>query len=98
MQTVELTLRNASGLHARPAALFIQAAAKFASKITVENLDRATRPVDAKSILMVLTIGVGRGQRVRVTADGPDEAEAIAALESAIRAGLGEPVGDDASE
>jgi phosphocarrier protein FPr len=68
------------------------------SKITVENLDRATRPVDAKSILMVLTIGVGRGQRVRVTADGPDEAEAIAALESAIRAGLGEPVGDDASE
>ena len=98
MQTVELTLRNASGLHARPAALFIQAAAKFTSKITVENLDRATRPVDAKSILMVLTIGVGRGQRVRVTADGPDEAEAIAALESAIRAGLGEPVGDDASE
>ena len=98
MQTVELTLRNASGLHARPAALFIQAAAKFASKITVENLDRATRPVDAKSILMVLTIGVGRGQRVRVMADGPDEAEAIAALESAIRAGLGEPVGDDASE
>ena len=98
MQTVELTLRNASGLHARPAALFIQAAAKFASKITVENLDRATQPVDAKSILMVLTIGVGRGQRVRVTADGPDEAEAIATLESAIRAGLGEPVGDDASE
>ncbi len=63
MQTVELTLRNASGLHARPAAFFVQAAARFTSKITVENLDRATRPVDAKSILMVLTTGVGRGQR-----------------------------------
>ena len=95
MQTVEITLRNASGLHARPAAVFVQAAARFTSKITVENLDRTTRPVDAKSILMVLTTGVGRGQRVLLTADGPDEAEAIAALEWAIRAGLGEPVAED---
>jgi phosphotransferase system HPr (HPr) family protein len=94
MQTVELTLRNASGLHARPAAVFVQAAARFTSKITIENLDRATRPVDAKSILLVLTTGVGRGQRVRVTADGPDEAEAIGALEAVIRAGLGEPVAE----
>jgi phosphotransferase system HPr (HPr) family protein len=97
MQMVELTLRNASGLHARPAALFVQAAAGFASRITIENLDRSTPPVDAKSILMVLTTGVARGQRVRLTADGPDEAGAIAALESAIRAGLGEPVGEDAA-
>jgi len=92
MQTVELALRNKSGLHARPAALFVQAAARFVSKITVENLDRGSNPVDAKSILLVLTLGVGSGQRVRVTADGPDEAEAIGALEAVIRAGLGEPV------
>ena len=92
MQTVELALGNRSGLHARPAALFVQAAAGFVSKITVENLDRGSEPADAKSILMVLTLGVGSGQRVRVTADGPDEAKAIGALGAAIRAGLGEPV------
>jgi phosphotransferase system HPr (HPr) family protein len=92
MQTIEITLRNASGLHARPAALFVQTAAKFASRITVENLDRGSKPVDAKSILLVLTAGVQRGHRVRLTAEGPDESEAIATLEAAIRSGLGEPV------
>ncbi len=92
MKSVELVLRNASGLHARPAALFVQVAGQFASRVTVENLDRGKKAVDAKSILMVLTAGVQRGHRIRVNADGPDETVAIIAIEEAVRAGLGEPV------
>jgi phosphotransferase system HPr (HPr) family protein len=92
MRTVELVLLNTSGLHARPAALFVQAAGRHAARVTVENLDRGTQPVDAKSILMVLTAGVQRGHRIRVTADGPDEVTAIGAIAEAVRSGLGEPV------
>lgn len=92
MQVTELAIRNASGLHARPAALFVQTAARFGARITLENLDRGSKPVDAKSILMVLTAGVQRGHRVRISADGSDEAEAIGTLEALVGGGLGEPV------
>ncbi len=90
MRTLELTVVNPSGLHARPASLFAEAAARFASRVTVENLDRGSRPVDAKSILMLLTAGVQRGHRIRLSADGPDEEEALAALRELVEAGLGE--------
>jgi phosphotransferase system HPr (HPr) family protein len=91
MRSAEIVVRNPSGLHARPATLFTQAAARFGSKITVENLDRGKGPVDAKSILLLLTAGVSRDQRIRLTADGPDEDEAIDSLVSMIEDGLGEP-------
>jgi phosphotransferase system HPr (HPr) family protein len=90
VETVELTLENPSGLHARPATLFAQAAARFRSRVTVENLDRGSRPVDAKSVLLVLTAGVQRGHRIRLTADGPDEAEAVLTLTELVASGLGE--------
>lgn len=90
MRTLELSIVNPSGLHARPATLFVGAAARFASRITIENLDRAGRSVDAKSILMLLTAGVQRGNRIRLTADGTDEVEALACLGELVEAGLGE--------
>lgn len=90
MRALELTVINKSGLHARPAATFAQSAARFTSRITVENLERANRPVDAKSIIMILTAGIQCGHRIRLTADGTDEAEALASLSSAVEAGLGE--------
>jgi phosphocarrier protein HPr len=93
MRDVELVLTNPSGLHARPATLFTEAAARFGSKVTVENLTRGKGPVDAKSVLMVLTAGVSSGHRIRLVADGADETEAIDALVELIDAGLGEPPG-----
>ncbi len=94
MQTAELTIRNPSGLHARPAALFVRAAAQYTSKISVENLDRGSPPVDAKSVLLVLTAGVQRGHRIRLTAEGPDEEAAIAGLRDLVESGLGESIED----
>ncbi|HET9345800.1 MAG TPA: HPr family phosphocarrier protein [Candidatus Limnocylindrales bacterium] len=91
MRSVELVVSNPSGLHARPATLFTEAATGFASKITVENLSRGKGPVDAKSTLMLLTVGVSRDHRIRLVADGPDEVTAIDALVDLISSGLGEP-------
>jgi phosphocarrier protein FPr len=92
MRTVDLQVVNKSGLHARPANLLVETAAGYQSRITVENLDRGSRAVDAKSILMLLTAGVQRGHRIRLTADGEDEDTAIETLSELIRGGLGEGV------
>ena len=90
MRSVEITMRNSSGLHARPATLFTEAAARFESKITIENLTRGKGPVDAKSILLLLTAGVSQDHRIRLTADGQDEGAAIDALVGLVESGLGE--------
>ena len=90
MAIVELQVTNPSGLHARPATRFVEAAAGFASRVTVENLDRGSRAVDAKSILMLLTIGVVSGHRIRITADGPDADAAVETLRALVASGLGE--------
>jgi phosphocarrier protein HPr len=91
MRAVEIVMRNPSGLHARPATLFTEAAAAFTARITVENLTRAKPPVDAKSMLMLLTAGVSKDNRIRLAADGPDEDAAIEALLGLVESGLGEP-------
>lgn len=90
MTSIELQVTNASGLHARPAAQFVETASRFRARVTLENLDAGRGPVDAKSILFVLTAGVVQGQRIRISADGPDEDDAVRALSVAVAAGLGE--------
>lgn len=90
MRSVEITMRNPSGLHARPATLFTEAAARFESRITIENLTRGKGPVDAKSILLLLTAGVSQDHRIRLTADGQDEDAAVDALVGLVESGLGE--------
>jgi phosphotransferase system HPr (HPr) family protein len=90
MTTVEVQVENPSGLHARPATLFTEAAAGFQSRITVANIDRGSRAVDAKSLLMLLTIGVISGHRIRISADGPDAEAAVEKLRELVTTGLGE--------
>jgi phosphotransferase system HPr (HPr) family protein len=94
MRTVEVQVTNRSGLHARPATRFVEAAGRFQSRVTVENLDRVSRAADAKSILMLLTIGVASGHRIRITADGPDADMAVEALRDLVASGLGEAPAD----
>jgi phosphocarrier protein HPr len=54
----EIVIRHKVGLHARPAALFVKATSGFASRITLENLTKGTAPVNARSILSVLSVAV----------------------------------------
>ena len=77
MTTRSVDVTNALGLHARAAATFVNVAGRFASQIRVE---RGSRTVDGKSILGLLLLAAAQGSQIVITADGPDEAEAIAAL------------------
>jgi phosphotransferase system HPr (HPr) family protein len=90
VHSLELVVHNPTGLHARPAALFVQTAATFASQITVRNLSRAGAPTDAKSILGVLSLGVACGHRIEIVVEGPDAEPALAALVRLVEAGIGE--------
>ncbi len=90
MPSIEIQVQNPSGLHARPANLFVEEAKRFVSRITVQNLDRGPRVADAKSILMLLTIGVASGNHVRIAAEGPDADTALSRLRELIESGLGE--------
>lgn len=90
MRSDEIEILNPSGLHARPAAVFVRAAAGFASAITVENVTTGAPAVDAKSILAVMGSGAARGHVVRLTAEGPDEDEALVSLRDLFASGLGE--------
>jgi phosphotransferase system HPr (HPr) family protein len=97
MQSAEIVMENPSGLHARPGKIFSQRAAQWESAVRVENLTRGAGPADAKSILGLLTLGVSRGHRVRVSTDGPDEDRALADLLELIRHGLEEPQAEAAT-
>lgn len=70
-------VKNETGLHARPASLFVQKAAKFKSVI---KLKRDGKEANAKSIISVLSLGASKGSEVTVCADGVDEVEAVDAL------------------
>ena len=87
---VVLTIPNKIGLHARPAALFVQTAARFQSAITVRNLTRGSPTVDAKSIFSVLGIGAQYDHQIAIAADGLDATEALAALSQLVEDGFGE--------
>ena len=77
MTQAVVTLTNPTGLHARPASELIKAAAKFQCKITLNGNGKRA---DAKSIIMVLAMGLKKGDAMTISADGPDEQEAISAL------------------
>ena len=94
-----LTIRNPSGLHARPAATFVRAATGYAAEVRVTNLSSdPDRSASGKSLLAVLGLGCGRGSRVRLEATGEDAEAAVRALADLIEAGLGEVSGSVETE
>ena len=90
MAEATIPVKHKVGLHARPAALFVQTAAKFASKIKVKNLTANGSFVDAKSIIMVLTLGVMKDHEVVVQTEGADADAALDALKTLIENNFGE--------
>ena len=90
---IEVDVHNPSGLHARPAAAFVKAAAAFRSEVRVANVTTGSPEVSARSILSVLGLGVSSGHRIRLHADGADEADAVRSLAELVAAGLGETAG-----
>lgn len=90
MVSAQTTITNATGLHARPASVFVQEVKKYQSKVTIRNVDKDGAPVKANSIMMVLAAGLGTGTKIEIACDGPDEQEALDALIALIDSGFGE--------
>ena len=85
--TLDLTIVNRLGLHARAAAKFVHVASAFTSRVTVAR--DATR-VDGKSILGLLTLAASKGTKLRLTIQGDDESQAGAQLSELVRGRFGE--------
>lgn len=91
MVTRRAVIINATGLHARPATEFVTQAKQYAAAITVQNLSaEGSAPVNAKSLLRVLSAGLSQGSEVVIAADGVDEQQAADALAALIGTGFGE--------
>jgi phosphocarrier protein len=88
--TKTATIRNKSGLHARPAADFVKEAVKFKSSVKVCKKGKPTAIVNAKSLVMVLSLSAACGEELEIRANGEDEAAAVDALVAAVEAGRGE--------
>ena len=87
MPEIKLTVNHEVGLHARPASVFVQTAAKYSSDIEVTHGETTA---NAKSILAVLTLGAHQGAEITINAEGEDAQEALQALEELINNNFGE--------
>ena len=87
MVSNEVTVQNSVGLHARPATFFIQRANEFKSSVWVEKDERR---VNAKSLLGVLSLGIVKGTKISIIADGNDEEEAVKTLIELIESNFSE--------
>ncbi len=74
-----LIIKNKQGLHARPAALFVQIANKFNSDITIS---KGRHKVNGKSIMGIMMLEAGSGSKVTIVINGDDAEAAIKELEA----------------
>ncbi len=87
MVTVEVTVINRLGMHARAAARFVREASTYNSEIWVY---KGKARVNGKSIMGVLTLAAAKGDRIMIEADGSDADEAVRVLADLVNAGFGE--------
>ncbi len=83
----DVIIKNKFGLHARPAAVFVQTASKFKSKIKIL---KDSQEVDGKSIMGIMTLAANAGSTITLVADGEDESQALEVLDKLIEGGFGE--------
>jgi len=82
-----ITVKNASGLHARPAGMFVKKASEFKSTIEIKAKNKV---VNAKSIMGIMSLGLGQGDEITIVAEGSDEEKAINSLVELVESGFGE--------
>jgi phosphocarrier protein FPr len=78
--SLDVTLANEHGLHARPAARLVSLVSDFDVEVSAENLTNGRGPVDADSVIMLATLGAETGHQVRFEASGPDSDKAMEAI------------------
>ena len=91
MPTRTVVVGSASGLHARPAALFVAAAARQPVQVTIRTGEK--KPVPARSMLSVLSLGAKKGTEVTLEADGDGAQDAVDTLAALLERDLDAEVG-----
>jgi phosphocarrier protein len=81
MQKVIVMVKNEEGLHARPAKTFVNEAKKFEADVRIQYNEKE---INAKSILQLLSLGIGKGKELAILADGKDEEKAVQDLKNLI--------------
>ena len=79
-----------SGLHARPASVFVNESKKYKSNVTIRKAEPDAEPKNAKSIVLLLALSLKEGAEIEITAEGEDEVLAVDNLVSLVETGLGE--------
>lgn len=87
MISKDISIINETGIHARPAAVFVNLATKFKSQIYVR---KDGKKANAKSILHIMSLGIDKGSSITISADGEDESEAVARLIELVESKFGE--------
>lgn len=82
MEKSQFKIISATGIHARPATLLVQTASKFKSEL---SLTYQGKSVDLKSIMGVMSLGVGQNADIIVSAEGEDEKDAINAISESFK-------------
>ncbi len=85
MKTFSYEIKDAIGIHARPAGMLAKAAAAYKSVVTIDN---GTKKADAKRLMAIMSMGVKKGHTVTVTVEGEDEDTAATAMEEFFKTNL----------
>ncbi|SHK02431.1 HPr family phosphocarrier protein [Tepidibacter formicigenes] len=80
-------IKNESGIHARPAGVFVKKASEFKSQVEIEFNGKK---VNAKSIMGIMSLGLSKGNEINIIANGEDAQEAVNELAALIESGFGE--------
>jgi phosphoenolpyruvate-protein phosphotransferase/dihydroxyacetone kinase phosphotransfer subunit len=88
----ELPVNNEVGLHARPAARFVETVGAYEAEVLIAKVGSDAQPVGARSLTNIVALGARRGDAVRVLASGPQAREVVAALQKLAAAGFGDAV------
>ena len=83
-------IKNEQGLHASPSAILVNEVKKYNASVAVQNLDRNSQLVSAKSLMKIVALGVVKGTRLRFVATGEEAQQAIDGISAVIESGLGE--------
>jgi phosphocarrier protein FPr len=96
--SITLTLTNLHGLHARPAAKFVQTAARFMANVTVADLSNGKGPVSARSLNAIATLGAIENHQIRISASGEEAKLVLSALRVLIADNFGEAAAESVME
>ena len=84
---VTIKILNEQGLHARPASIFVKTASKFKSTVSIVYGDKVA---NAKSIINIMSLGLKKGEEIKIVTEGTDEKEVMEALISLVENKFGE--------